>query len=543
MNSIQFITPGILDDRAFTIFGLSAKETSNPVGKFGTGLKYAIAICLRHGLTVNLTTSTLEESSTRYFSSHTAFMRNTQYQEIFLTDLHGIDIPLPFTTQLGQNWSLWQAIRELHANTKDEKGWISFEAGEDLDVEPNYTIIEISGDSPELSDIIDRWQYFFPDLDPADLLHSHNNIDIYQSANPGAVYRQGYLVYQIPDAVYSYNVHMDLLLTEDRTVSAPENLKRNIGVALYSISWEFDLAILSDDNLFEHHYLSDYLDALYSKLDRNWDRLTTSLRDTITSHLRAKKEVEGYEVEGTDEQLANLDLAAAFFRKIYPKLDEDNSEPITFILGNKTQYDYTSSTFYVSPRSSTPLLLAEMLEEITWANRTQLVQYIAAYICDTHAAAVTAPPGNHTVINLTGTASNLDAATVAQEIGELMGIDFGLKDYSALVIATATGSHTVDLRDTVPSEIRGKSGTNQRPNLTICDEVLDEDEFDLPPSERTGKLDPELTKDDFDEDWEDPREFYSDTRSDTHPDDYPGKFDSSEPDERNTPEPDYSFKE
>ena len=31
-------------------------------------------------------------------------------------------IDLPFTTELGKNWELWQAFRELYSNTIDEKG-------------------------------------------------------------------------------------------------------------------------------------------------------------------------------------------------------------------------------------------------------------------------------------------------------------------------------------------------------------------------------------------------------------------------------------
>ena len=42
-------TPGLIDLRAFTTFGVNSKPNSkNPIGYFGTGLKYAVAVLARH---------------------------------------------------------------------------------------------------------------------------------------------------------------------------------------------------------------------------------------------------------------------------------------------------------------------------------------------------------------------------------------------------------------------------------------------------------------------------------------------------------------
>jgi len=46
---IVFGNDGGLDLQAAMTFGVSAKETNNPFGQFGTGLKYAVAILLRTG--------------------------------------------------------------------------------------------------------------------------------------------------------------------------------------------------------------------------------------------------------------------------------------------------------------------------------------------------------------------------------------------------------------------------------------------------------------------------------------------------------------
>lgn len=40
---LTFHNPGELDPRLITTFGVSIKESTNPIGYFGTGLKYALA--------------------------------------------------------------------------------------------------------------------------------------------------------------------------------------------------------------------------------------------------------------------------------------------------------------------------------------------------------------------------------------------------------------------------------------------------------------------------------------------------------------------
>ena len=52
MTYIIFENPGTLDPRAITIMGLNVKENTNPIGYFGTGFKYGIAITLRNNCNV-----------------------------------------------------------------------------------------------------------------------------------------------------------------------------------------------------------------------------------------------------------------------------------------------------------------------------------------------------------------------------------------------------------------------------------------------------------------------------------------------------------
>lgn len=117
-------TPGLLDMQALTVMGLSAKpNTKSPIGMFGTGLKYAVAVLCRLGASPVLWIG--EESHT--FTVKKAKFRDSEYSVIRCrVDRPGLLKPryysLPFTTQYGKFWEPWMVFRELHSNTLDEQG-------------------------------------------------------------------------------------------------------------------------------------------------------------------------------------------------------------------------------------------------------------------------------------------------------------------------------------------------------------------------------------------------------------------------------------
>lgn len=56
MSKLYFLNNGEFDVSAMLTFGVSAKESDNPIGQFGTGFKYAIAIILRLGGSISVAT-------------------------------------------------------------------------------------------------------------------------------------------------------------------------------------------------------------------------------------------------------------------------------------------------------------------------------------------------------------------------------------------------------------------------------------------------------------------------------------------------------
>jgi len=117
---LSFVTPTILPIEAATTMGVSVKEGDGAIGKFGTGLKYAIAGVLRLGGKVEIQVDGL----THEFTAKPTSIRGRDFQII-----HCNDQPCGFTTDLGKHWEPWQLFRELASNTLDEGGsWVSGQA-------------------------------------------------------------------------------------------------------------------------------------------------------------------------------------------------------------------------------------------------------------------------------------------------------------------------------------------------------------------------------------------------------------------------------
>lgn len=110
---ISFITPTALPIEAATTMGVSVKETDSAIGKFGTGLKYAIAGVLRLGGRLEI-----DVDGERYvFTARDAEVRGRTFRIV-----HCNEQPCGFTTDLGKHWEPWQLFRELASNTLDEGG-------------------------------------------------------------------------------------------------------------------------------------------------------------------------------------------------------------------------------------------------------------------------------------------------------------------------------------------------------------------------------------------------------------------------------------
>ena len=210
MNTVYFDTPGLLDMRAVTTFGLSVKENENPIGYFGTGFKYAIAILMRNGATLTINNSS---GDTYKFTKHTDTFRSKEFEAIAMhTSMR--DVELPFTTELGKNWKMWMAFRELYCNTKDEGGITHI--GDYSNNWDSWTRITVN-DTDFYEAYSNRGEYFIEHLTPTVV---NAGIEIFNKPSKHMFYKRIRVGDLQRQAIMTYNFIRHLELTEDRTIAA-----------------------------------------------------------------------------------------------------------------------------------------------------------------------------------------------------------------------------------------------------------------------------------------------------------------------------------
>jgi hypothetical protein len=207
--SIIFRNPGLADLRALTTMGVNVKPGStNPIGYFGTGFKYAVATLLRHNCTVTL----WRGFEPFRFTSTPVDIRDSQFSIVNMNDRE-----LGFTTDLGKNWEPWQAYRELHCNALDEGGSTTpahDDCAESFEGCENETWIVVSG---EAIDKAHARRSDFLILDAPWIVTPTCEIRKQPAKH---IFYRGFAAYalQVPSR-YTWNITAGLCLSEDRTIS------------------------------------------------------------------------------------------------------------------------------------------------------------------------------------------------------------------------------------------------------------------------------------------------------------------------------------
>lgn len=246
--SIVFKNPGLIDINGSLIMGVNVKDTDNPIGIFGTGLKYAIAVILRDGGSISIFRGKREYK----FERRDRTFRGKPFKVITMNGKE-----LNFTDRMGLNWEPWQAYRELWSNARDENGFV-------LSTREVGDAHEIGPDSKSTTIIIDG----SPGIEHAHQ-QRHNIIlttapDVEMigvSAHMGEsefVFYKGIRVATLEKkkSLYTYNLTSPQMLTEDRTLLYPHMVKRKLAEAIIRCtSIPYLSTVLNRDsteNFYEH---------------------------------------------------------------------------------------------------------------------------------------------------------------------------------------------------------------------------------------------------------------------------------------------------
>jgi hypothetical protein len=289
-RTIVHKTKSKLDLRSITTFGLNAKPNSDtPIGYFGTGLKYALAVLARENISVAI----YIDGKKWTLESKAATFRDKKFSSLYLQTMRGKILSpkileLPFTTDLGKNWEIWQAFRELECNTRDEKGE-TFIAREYNDPErpiaergDTYFVIE---DERYVNEYLNMDKHFLKGGMTSQT--GTYRLQVFP-VKSDCIYYRGIRIHDLKEpSNNTYNFLCQIELTEDRTAKSPWTLEYEIEQFLGSQTEEtqfIERAITAPEKTYERRFAYTYTtksEAFLNTIESHGEDATPNTRTAL----------------------------------------------------------------------------------------------------------------------------------------------------------------------------------------------------------------------------------------------------------------------
>jgi hypothetical protein len=294
--TIYFANSGCIDLDTIRTMGVSVKD-DGAIGYFGTGVKYALATLLRTGHEIELDVG----GELYVFTTRTKQIRGKDFELIYMNDEQ-----LAFTTDLGRNWEVWMAYRELHSNCLDEKGKISRTDWE------GDTVWHINGEGIE--EAYNNRNEIFIHGEPSWVCPG---IEVYHGASHHVYYR-GVRIHTLQKPTrMTYNLTGSLAITEDRTAKSAWDIEWKLSTLLPTIAHpEFCAKILRPGKDSYDHCLSftncgspseEFLDEAAKHISNA--QASHSAKELLHRHRKAEKQPT---VDLTSDEVSTVGEAIKF---------------------------------------------------------------------------------------------------------------------------------------------------------------------------------------------------------------------------------------
>lgn len=297
--TVSFQNPGEIDLRAILFMGVNVKENDNPIGFFGTGLKYAIAVLLRTGHQIEIWQGLNKLS----FSVRVEAVRGKDFSLIYMNDR-----ALGITTELGKTWKVWQAFREIYSNMLDEKG--QHKIGKHS---PSLGLTTIFVTGAEFTEAYRKRADYFITTEPIEVV---DDVEIHSGTNVKHLFYRGVRVHESEKPfLRTYNLKSSSIdLTEDRTLKYSFEVNSALLHAiLCSNDRSYVEACLTSEN-----YVESDLDFMsrYDEPSETFMEVVEDLRFAVLNRSAFKKWAKHAGKEGEEFELVNLN---EFDKKILDK--------------------------------------------------------------------------------------------------------------------------------------------------------------------------------------------------------------------------------
>lgn len=287
---INFVTPTKLSLIDITSMGDSSKRgDEKTIGAFDSGLKYSIALLLRHNVGIRILVAadpilheTYEEPVVEMYEFDTFIEEcpNTDKKKELIkvlcstTPLGGApinphdmrepsqgeqwEVKTGFAKALGYNWELFMALRELWSNMLDEGGCVNENTYDETDVEGTIITLEFEATNP----FYEIWQNRHLYINEKPFLYKlSNRVEVLENKEGYLrIYKQNILVHEDRDmpSRYAWNIHFGEL-DERRLLRNVSSVENSIAEAIcYTTNEDFLREIVTADfQVKEKEFLSN----------------------------------------------------------------------------------------------------------------------------------------------------------------------------------------------------------------------------------------------------------------------------------------------
>lgn len=220
--SLKFCNNNFISPIDLITMGDSEKrDDPDKIGKFSSGLKFAISLFLINGTECFITSGNYEY---RFGTKELKIGEKTKevivIKQTDITSKQETEYVTGFAKNMALHWDYWMAFREIYSNTLDEGGVVLFPG----DSYKRYdTTFEIEVDD-NVQEIIDCWGNYFINEEP---IIENSEVKLFNSPdNKLRIYKQGILIFEDLDqkSLYNYD-YKHAGIDERRVLNDHWNLK------------------------------------------------------------------------------------------------------------------------------------------------------------------------------------------------------------------------------------------------------------------------------------------------------------------------------
>lgn len=307
MKYLRITNAGEIEPQALHLVGASTKRNdASKIGQFGSGNKYAMAYLLRNGYGLRVFSG---ENEIPIETKPEEFRDNT-YNLIYIAGEK-----TSITTEMGKDWSFWQAMREIYCNAIDEGGH-SIDFVQEIKPESGVTQFYILNKGDAM-DFIHNFDNYFA-INKKVLFECPVGRILEKSGTTANIYRKGIRCSNSSKpSCYDYDFN-EIMINEDRIVMYGWQVEEKIWDLIYQCT---DKEVIR--NILIHSGNGEYVEGSLSDISRlSTDGISEEFKQVVSDIKIAPKGLSG--LLDPDEFGSTTIIPTKIFESVRAFISDDN---------------------------------------------------------------------------------------------------------------------------------------------------------------------------------------------------------------------------